>query len=36
MSSAGLAIGKHTIRITAVDANFQSTETSFVLNILPK
>jgi membrane carboxypeptidase/penicillin-binding protein PbpC len=36
VSAAGLDIGKHTVKIIATDANFQSVEKSFVLNILPR
>ena len=36
MSTSGLGIWKHTINITATDANFQSTSKSFSINILPQ
>jgi hypothetical protein len=36
MSSAWLPEWKHTVRITAIDGNFQTTEKSFTLTILPR
>lgn len=36
VSAAGLDVGKHSVKIIATDANFQSVEKSFVLNILPR
>jgi hypothetical protein len=36
MSSAWLPEWKHTVRITAIDGNFQTTEKIFTLTILPR
>ena len=36
VSATGLTQGKHTVKITATDANFRSVSKSFVLNILPR
>jgi hypothetical protein len=36
VSATGLAQGKHTVKITATDGNFQSVSKSFILNILPR
>jgi penicillin-binding protein 1A len=36
VSAAGLDLGKHTVKISATDANFKSASKSFELNILPR
>ena len=36
VSATGLTQGKHSVKITATDGNFQSVSKSFVLNILPR
>lgn len=36
MSSAWLSIGTHTVKVKAIDGNFQSTEKSFTLTILAR
>ncbi len=33
---SGLAVGRHTVKINATDANFQTASKSFILNILPR
>lgn len=36
VGTSWLTVGKHTIKITATDASFQTTTKSFILNILPR
>ena len=36
VGATGLSAGKHTVKISVTDANFQTASSSFVLNILPR
>jgi hypothetical protein len=36
VSSAGLSVGKHTVKIVITDSNFKTSNKTFTLNILPR